>query len=145
MSSCSVARLLPSRRATRSATLRPIAVEPVNDTSATRRSSTNRVASSVPPSMKSWKIAGSLCSRITLLQMCWTAIAVSGVLGEGFHTDALPQMAARNAFHAQTATGKLKAVMMPTGPSGCHCSSIRWLARSLAMVRPYSCRDSPTA
>ena len=31
-------------------------------------------------------------------------------------------MAARKAFQAQTATGKLKAVMTPTGPSGCHCS-----------------------
>ena len=37
-------------------------------------------------SMNSWKIGGSSCSRITLLQMCWTAIAVSGVFGDGFHT-----------------------------------------------------------
>ena len=29
------------------------------------------------------------------------------------------------AFQAQTATGKLNAVMMPIGPSGCHCSIIR--------------------
>jgi hypothetical protein len=59
--------------------------------------------------MNNWKMAGSLWSRITLLQMCWTAMAVSGVFGEGFHTEALPQMAARNAFHAHTATGKLNA------------------------------------
>ncbi len=47
-----------------------------------------------------------------------------------------PQTAAIMAFQAQTAAGKLKAVMMPIGPSGCHCSIIRWRGRSLAMVRP---------
>ena len=86
--------------------------------------------------MNSWKIGGSLCSRITLLQMCWTAIAVSGVLGEGFHTEALPQMAARKAFHAHTATGKLNAEMIPTTPSGCHCSYMRCCGRSECMVMP---------
>ena len=40
------------------------------------------------------------------------------------------------AFHAQTATGKLKAVMTPTSPSGCHCSIMRCFGRSDAMVRP---------
>ena len=40
------------------------------------------------------------------------------------------------AFHAQTATGKLNAEMMPTGPSGCHCSIMRWFGRSVAMVSP---------
>ena len=40
------------------------------------------------------------------------------------------------AFHAHTATGKLNALITSTGPSGCHCSIIRWLGRSLAMVSP---------
>ena len=35
-----------------------------------------------------------------------------------------------------SATGKLNAVMQPMGPSGCHCSNMRWLGRSLAMVSP---------
>ena len=39
-------------------------------------------------------------------------------------------MAARNAFHDQTATGKLKALMTPTTPSGCHCSNMRCFGRS---------------
>ena len=47
-----------------------------------------------------------------------------------------PAMTARNAFQAQTATGKLKAVMTPTGPSGCHCSLIRCAGRSDGMVAP---------
>jgi len=33
--------------------------------------------------------------------------------------------AASELFQPQTATGKLKAEMMPTTPSGCHCSIIR--------------------
>ena len=65
-----------------------------------------------------------------------TASAVSGVLGEGFHTQALPQMAPRKAFQDHTATGKLKAEMMPTTPSGCHCSDMRCCGRSECMVRP---------
>ena len=44
--------------------------------------------------MNIWKIGGSLFSRITRLHMCCTAIALSGVFGEGFHTEALPQIAA---------------------------------------------------
>ena len=77
--------------------------------------------------------------------MCCTAMAVSGVSGDGFQIMVSPQTAAIMAFQAQTATGKLNAVMMPIGPSGCHCSIIRCRGRSLAIVRPYSWRDRPTA
>jgi hypothetical protein len=65
-----------------------------------------------------------------------TASAVSGVWWEGFQIIESPQTAATMAFQAQTATGKLKAVMMPTGPSGCHCSYIRCRGRSECMARP---------
>ena len=68
--------------------------------------------------------------------MCCTASAVRGVFGDGFHTLMLPQMAPRNEFHAHTATGKLNAEMMPTIPSGCHCSYMRCCGRSECMVRP---------
>ena len=100
----------------------------MKEISATRRSSTKRVASSVPKSMKSWKIGGSFSRSMTLLHSPCTASAVSGVLGEGFHTQALPQMTPRQAFQDHTATGKLKAVMMPTTPRGSHCSghAVAW-------------------
>ena len=73
---------------------------------------------------------------------------------DGFHTTGSPHTAASAAFHAHTATGKLNAVITPTGPSGCHCSHIRWPGRSdvhrqaveLAReARPRSrrCRSSP--
>ena len=64
------------------------------------------------------------------------AIAVIGVTRLGFQIIASPQTAASIAFQAQTAAGKLNAVMTPIGPSGCHCSIIRWRARSDAIVRP---------
>jgi hypothetical protein len=58
----------------------------------------------------------------------WVASAVSGVFSDGFHTHGSPQTSASAAFHAHTATGKLKAEMTPTTPSGCQVSIIRWLA-----------------
>ena len=77
--------------------------------------------------------------------MAWTAAAVSGVFSDGFQMTLLPHTNAKAAFHAHTATGKLNAEMTSTGPSGCHCSIIRWPGRSLAMVRPCNCRERPTA
>ena len=65
-----------------------------------------------------------------------TAMAQSGDLLDGFQTLASPHTAASALFHAQTATGKLKAVMTPMTPSGCHCSIKRCFGRSEAMVRP---------
>jgi hypothetical protein len=42
-----------------------------------------------------------------------------------FQTTLLPQTSASAAFHDQTATGKLKAEMMPVTPSGCQVSDTR--------------------
>ena len=66
----------------------------------------------------------------------WVARAVRGVFSEGFQTTELPQTRARAAFQLQTATGKLKAEMMPVTPRGCHCSIMRWWGRSDWTVRP---------
>ena len=66
---------------------------------------------------------------MTRSRMAWQARAHNGAFSEGFQTTGSPQTSARAAFHAQTATGKLNAVMMPTGPIGCHCSISRWPAR----------------
>ena len=64
------------------------------------------------------------------------ATAVSGVFSDGFQMTGLPQTRLIAAFHDQTATGKLKAVMTATGPIGCHTSIRRWPGRSDAIVRP---------
>src|SRR5437764_268289 len=55
---------------------------------------------------------------------------------EAVHTVALPRMAARQAFQDHTATGKLRAEMTPTTPSGCHCSDMRCFGRSECMLSP---------
>ena len=121
----SSSRHLPKRPATRIATSRPTREEPVKDSSATAGSSTSRCASALPgPSTSNWNTGGAPQRSSTALQIFCTAMAVSGALGEGFQTVALPQIAARNAFQLHTATGKLKALMTPTTPSGCHSSRI---------------------
>ena len=63
-------------------------------------------------------------------------MAVRGVLDEGFQSTVSPQTSAMAVFQLHTATGKLKAVMTPTTPSGCHCSWSRCWRRSLGMVSP---------
>ena len=100
----------------------PTAEEPVKDTRSTRGSSTKRVASATSSVLKRKKAGGKLpASRAALHRRC-TATLASGAFGDGFQTDTLPHTAAMNAFQDQTATGKLKALMMPTTPTGCHCS-----------------------
>ena len=129
-------RQRPNRSATTCAICLPTADDPVNDTRETRGSAASRAAASRPESISSVKIGGKLSSAMIRLHSCWTAIAASGVFGEGFQTVALPHTAESSAFHAQTATGKLNAVITPTTPSGCHCSYIRCPGRSECMVLP---------
>ena len=123
----------PSRAPTTCATRRPIRHEPVALISGSRRSAIigSPTCSSVP--MMSVKTsAGSspsgrkiCCSVMTLRAISLVAIATSGVKRLGFQRHVSPQTAATSAFHAQTAQGKLNAVMIPIVPSGCHCSYMR--------------------
>ncbi len=87
--------------------------------------------SSAPPTAKLKTPSQPFAAATSWTSFC-TAIAVNGVSGEGFRIMESPQTAASAAFQAQTATGKLNAVMIPTGPSGCHCSIMRCSGRSLA-------------
>ena len=89
--------------------------------------------------------SGAPTRRAASAISAWQASAVSSVFSDGFQTTGSPQTKASAAFHDHTATGKLKALITPTTPSGCHCSIIRWPGRSEAMVRPNSWRDRPTA
>ena len=72
----------------------------------------------------------------TFAAMLVIAIAVNGVLSEGFQMQLSPQTSASMEFQAHTAIGKLNAVMIPTLPSGCHISRMWCWSRSLWMVRP---------
>src|SRR5690349_2565580 len=89
--------------------------------------------------------SGMLFAANTFEMMCWQATAHRGVFSEGFQTHTLPQTHASIVFQLHTATGKLNAEIIPTTPNGCHCSYIRWPARSLCIVKPYNCLESPTA
>ncbi len=68
---------------------------------------------------------GTPCFCSTGAMTFCTAMAHSGALEEGFQMELSPHTVAIMAFQAHTATGKLKALMMPTMPRGCHCSYIR--------------------
>ena len=127
----------PRRAATVWATARPMRVEPVAETSGMRGSAARASPASRPP-MTSWdRPSGASPNRaMARSRMAWVASAVRGVFSDGFQITGSPQTRARQAFQAQTATGKLKAEMTSTGPSGCQVSRMWWPGRSEAMVRP---------
>ena len=72
-------------------------------------------------------------------------MADKGAFSDGFQMQVFPQTQAIMAFQDQTATGKLKADIIPTTPSGWYCSYILCEGLSECIVSPYSCRDNPTA
>src|SRR6266849_11190424 len=86
--------------------------EPVAETSGIRGSSANFWPTVLRSPTSRVKIAGSApVSRQTRSAIFVTAIAVSGVFSDGFQIVASPHTAASAAFHDQTATGKLNALM----------------------------------
>ena len=128
---------LPSRPATIGPTARPIRVLPVALISATRRSRTSASPIAASPSTIWDRSAGaSPNSANARANRFWQASAVSGVFSDGFQSTGSPHTMASAKFHDHTATGQLKALITPTGPSGCQVSIIRWPGRSDARVRP---------
>ena len=114
----------PRRAAMAGAIALPIVVEPVAETSAMRgslgeagqRGRRRRRRCSKSPS------GTSPCRSAARASSDVVAIAVRGVRSEGFHTTGSPHTSASAAFQLHTATGKLNALITPTGPSGCHVS-----------------------
>ena len=128
----------PSRAATVWATARPIRTEPVAEISGIRRGGGQGLPDVGPGTddHAEHAVRGLGHFRQRAAAIAWQAMAHRGVFSDGFQTTASPQTRASIAFQAQTATGKLKAVITPTGPRGCHCSARRCRGRSLAIVRP---------
>ena len=135
----------PKRPATTGPTARPMRVDPVADTMATAWCAASAAPTSGPPCTTWVRPSGALTSAAARRASASQARAVSGVLSDGFQITGSPATSANAAFHDHTATGKLNAVMTAHGPIGCHVSMSRWPGRSLAMVRPCSWRDRPTA
>ncbi len=132
----SSSRVRPRRAPTTSATRRPMRHDPVALMSGNRRSASMRSPISESLPMISRHTPFQPCRSSTRSTIASTATAVSGVLRDGFQTTQSPHTIAISAFQLHTATGKLKAVMTPVTPSGCHCSYMRWPGRSLCMVSP---------
>ena len=114
------------RAATLGPTWRPMAVLPVALISGTRGSSTSCSPISRPPIRTESRPSGASPNVFSARSNnAWQASAVNGVFSDGFHTTGSPQTSDRAVFQLHTATGKLKALMTPTGPSGCQVSLIR--------------------
>ena len=112
-------RSLPNLSATIGANSLPILVLPVAETRLILASSHIDTASALAPSRIKIK---SENSPLTLSQACFIPFAQSFEWGLGFQIILLPHTAAKQKFHAKTAMGKLKAVIHPTTPIGCHNS-----------------------
>ena len=65
--------------------------------------------------------------------------------GAPFQTQTSPQIKPNAKFHPRTATGKLKAVIMPITPNGFHYSIIKCEALSEGITKPYNDLDNPQA
>lgn len=65
--------------------------------------------------------------------------------GAPFQTQTSPQINPNAKFHPNTATGKLKAVIIPTTPNGFHYSIIKWDGLSDGITKPYNDLDNPHA
>ena len=116
----------PRRSPTVLPTWKPIDVDPVNEMSGMRLSWSIRSPIVEPLPTESEKMAGSYpFARATSAAIFVTAMAVKGVVLDGFHRTESPQTAARAVFQLQTAVGKLNDVMTPITPNGCHCSWMR--------------------
>ena len=89
--------------------------------------------------------SGRLFSLATSSQIFWQATLHNGVFSEGFHIHVSPQIQAKAVFQHQTATGKLKAEIIPTTPRGWYCSYILCPGLSECIVSPCNCLERPTA
>lgn len=56
----------------------------------------------------------------------FTIQLLANKVGRSYQRQAFPQIMAMALFQPYTATGKLNAVMIPTRPTGFHCSMSAW-------------------
>src|SRR5690606_30005836 len=116
---------LPRRFATTAATSLPMRVDPVAETNGIRSSSEIHFPTSASPTIIEEIPSGNLFAFNMSAMISWQATAHNGVFSLGFQTTTSPHTKANAAFHDQTATGKLNAVIMPTIASGWYWSYIR--------------------
>ena len=144
----------------------PTLVLPVKEIRGNWGSFAIALPTSAPPQIMLQMAPGRLLSSKTLATILLVAMLQSGVDGAPFQIIVLPQIyfwkwiklrfnidehkfiwitMARALFQPKTATGKLKAEMMPTVPRGFHISSRAWLGLSDGITLPSNILESPTA
>jgi hypothetical protein len=106
----------PKRSPTAAPTALPMRVLPVALTKGMRVSWLIHSPTSRPPLMITLTPSGTPLRLNTRSVMCWQAMLHRGVFSLGFQRHTSPQIHASAVFQLHTATGKLKAVMMPTSP-----------------------------
>src|SRR4051812_34452288 len=111
-------RLLPSLCATDAARALPILVLPVAETRGMRVSELIHSPTSFPPTTRLFTPSGTPFFLNTLAAIFWQAMAHNGVFSLGFQIQTFPHTQASIAFQLHTATGKLKAEIIPTIPNG---------------------------
>ena len=137
--------VLPNLLWTSALTCLPTPVDPVKEMRGTFLSMTRAFPISGPsPHAKVITLLNPCFSRIVDIIFI-IAMDVRHVVSAGFQTTKSPQIRAREMFQPATATGKLKAVIIPMIPIGFHYSSIQWSGLSLGITFPEMVRDMPTA
>lgn len=109
-------------------TSRPRASDPVKLRRSTRLSLTSASPVSPPPHTNAASPASSLFASRTDWTILVVAMAVSGVVGAGFQTVALPVTNESEKFQPNTAFGKLKAVIY-----ACHRNVARGCRRFVSV------------
>src|SRR5688572_33032045 len=94
---------------------RPVAVEPVNESTRTPGCSTSALPTSAPGAMIRLKTPGGKPASSNTFT---NAAEMAGVSGEGFQMIVFPATNAGKIFHEGTAIGKFHGVISPTTPAG---------------------------
>jgi len=122
--STSSSKLLPNLFWTTLPTCLPTFVLPVKETREIFSSSAIACPISAPPVTILQIAPGKLFLSKTRSRIFVNAILKSGVEGAPFQILVLPQTIEIALFQPKTAAGKLKALIIPTLPSGFHASNI---------------------
>ena len=126
--------------AARSATIRPTAVEPVNDTTRTSAAVVIALPTSSPPPVTRLTTPGGTPASSRILTKF---TADSGVSVAGLNTTVLPQTSAGMIFQDGIAIGKFHGVMTAQTPSGWRTDIANLSRSSEGTVWPYWRRPSP--
>src|SRR5690606_4797346 len=140
------ADLPPSSRNTRlrdsaaeAITLRPVAVEPVNDTRSTRGSVDNMAPRAWSDELTTLSTPAGMSVSV---EARWaSAAAAQGVSGAGWRTTVHPAARAGPTLARLIWCGKFHGVIAPTTPAGSR-STHRWLGTPAGLAAPRSVRHS---